>query len=86
MSSVAYPRRSNLSAIAAPTVAMGRRCCDATLPLTSTESCGGKSVSGGDTATANEIMAPAAMITQLGTSSRFACIQLEPSAPFVASE
>ena len=54
---------------------MGRRSCDATLPLTSTGTGrGGKSGSGGDTATDNEIMAPAAMITQPDASSCFACI------------
>ena len=47
--------------------------CD--LPLTSTGTGrGGKSGSGGDTATDNEIMAPAAMITQPDASSCFACI------------
>ena len=58
-----------------PTVAMGRRSCDATLPLSSTGTGrGGKSVSGGDTATDNEIMAPAAKNTQPDASSCFACI------------
>ena len=54
---------------------MGRRSCHATLPLTSTGTGrGGKSGSGGDTATDNEIMAPAAMIAQPDASSCFACI------------
>src|SRR5512139_4272848 len=46
-----------------------------TLPLTSTGTVrGGNSVSGGDTANVNEIMAPAAAITPLVASSCIACM------------
>jgi hypothetical protein len=46
-----------------------------TLPLTSTGTGrGGNSVSGGDTAHVNEIMAPAAAVTPLDASSCIACM------------
>jgi hypothetical protein len=46
-----------------------------TLPLMSAATGrGGRSVSGGDTANVNEIMAPAAAITPLDASSFFACM------------
>jgi hypothetical protein len=68
-------RRSKVSSMAAPTVSMARCGCEVTLPLTSTGiGRGGTSVSGGDTANDNEIMAPAAMVTPLDASSRIACM------------
>ena len=46
-----------------------------TLPLTSPgPGRGGSSVSDGDTANDNEIMAPAAMVTPLDASNRIACM------------
>src|SRR5215510_14328588 len=70
MSSVASLRCSKVLVATAPIVSMVRCCCDMTLPLTSTGTGrGGNSVSGGDTANVNEIMAPAAAITPLDASS-----------------
>src|SRR5262249_27694709 len=70
MSSVDSVPRPKVSVVAAPT-----ECCEMTLSLTSTATCrGGTSVSGGDTATLNEIMAPAAAITPLDASSFIACM------------
>jgi hypothetical protein len=68
-------RGAKLSAIAAPTVSIGRCCCDATLPLTSTgPDRGGSNMSDGDTSNDNEIMAPAAMVTPLDASTCIACV------------
>ena len=61
--------------MAAPTVSMAGCCCDVTLPLASPGTGrGGSSVSDGDTANDNEIMAPAAMVTPLDASNRIACM------------
>ena len=59
----------------APAVSLVRCCCGVTLLRASIgTSRGDSSVSGGDTASDNEIMAPAAMVTPLEASSYIACI------------